>query len=114
MTVLNGEDEVVELCRDLIRIDSTNAGDNAGPGERAAAEYVAEKLAEVGLEPQILESDRGRANVIARIAGRTPPATRFSFTDIWTSFPSTPTTGPTTRSAGRSPTAASGDAARST
>jgi acetylornithine deacetylase/succinyl-diaminopimelate desuccinylase-like protein len=69
MTVLNGEDEVVELCRDLIRIDSTNAGDNAGPGERAAAEYVAEKLAEVGLEPQILESDRGRANVIARIAG---------------------------------------------
>jgi acetylornithine deacetylase/succinyl-diaminopimelate desuccinylase-like protein len=69
MTVLNGEDEVVDLCRDLIRIDSTNAGDNAGPGERAAAEYVAEKLAEVGLEPQILESDRGRANVIARIAG---------------------------------------------
>ncbi|MDP9848153.1 M20/M25/M40 family metallo-hydrolase [Streptosporangium lutulentum] len=69
MTVLNGEDEVVELCSDLIRIDSTNAGDNAGPGERAAAEYVAEKLAEVGLEPKILESDRGRANVIARIAG---------------------------------------------
>ncbi|WP_326646121.1 M20/M25/M40 family metallo-hydrolase [Streptosporangium sp. NBC_01755] len=69
MATLNGEDEVVGLCRDLIRIDSTNAGDNSGPGERAAAEYVAEKLAEVGLEPQILESDRGRANVIARIAG---------------------------------------------
>ncbi|GAA3443027.1 M20/M25/M40 family metallo-hydrolase [Planomonospora venezuelensis] len=69
MTALNGEDEVVELCRDLIRIDSTNAGDNAGPGERAAAEYVAEKLAEVGLEPQILESDDRRANVVARIAG---------------------------------------------
>ncbi|GIH98210.1 M20/M25/M40 family metallo-hydrolase [Planobispora takensis] len=69
MTVLNGEDEVVELCRDLIRIDSTNAGDNAGPGERAAAEYVAEKLAEVGLEPRILESDDRRANVVARIAG---------------------------------------------
>ncbi|WP_030905927.1 M20/M25/M40 family metallo-hydrolase [Streptosporangium amethystogenes] len=69
MARFNGEDEVVGLCRDLIRIDSTNAGDNSGPGERAAAEYVAEKLAEVGLEPQILESDRGRANVIARIAG---------------------------------------------
>jgi acetylornithine deacetylase/succinyl-diaminopimelate desuccinylase-like protein len=69
MTVLNGEDEVAGLCSDLIRIDSTNAGDNAGPGERAAAEYVAEKLAEVGLEPRILESDRGRANVVARIAG---------------------------------------------
>ncbi|WP_449061138.1 M20/M25/M40 family metallo-hydrolase [Planomonospora algeriensis] len=69
MTAFNGEDEVVELCRDLIRIDSTNAGDNTGPGERAAAEYVAEKLAEVGLEPRILESDDRRANVVARIAG---------------------------------------------
>ncbi|MEV0352064.1 M20/M25/M40 family metallo-hydrolase [Nonomuraea sp. NPDC050680] len=66
------EDEVVELCRDLIRIDSTNAGDNAGPGERAAAEYVAEKLAEVGLEVAILESDDRRANVVARIEGTDP------------------------------------------
>ncbi|MBB2912612.1 acetylornithine deacetylase/succinyl-diaminopimelate desuccinylase-like protein [Streptosporangium becharense] len=72
MTVLNGEDEVVGLCRDLIRIDSTNAGDNSGPGERAAAEYVAGKLAEVGLEPKILESDSRRANVIARIEGEDP------------------------------------------
>jgi acetylornithine deacetylase/succinyl-diaminopimelate desuccinylase-like protein len=67
-----GEDEVVELCRDLIRIDSTNAGDNAGPGERAAAEYVAEKLSEVGLAATILESDDRRANVIARIEGTDP------------------------------------------
>ncbi|MEU7741169.1 M20/M25/M40 family metallo-hydrolase [Nonomuraea sp. NPDC049158] len=66
------EDEVVELCRDLIRIDSTNAGDNAGPGERAAAEYVAEKLADVGLEVTILESDDRRANVVARIEGTDP------------------------------------------
>ncbi|MEV1238942.1 M20/M25/M40 family metallo-hydrolase [Nonomuraea sp. NPDC050022] len=66
------EDEVVELCRDLIRIDSTNAGDNAGPGERAAAEYVGEKLAEVGLEVTILESDDRRANVVARIEGTDP------------------------------------------
>ena len=63
------EDEVVQLCRDLIRIDSTNAGDNDGPGERAAAEYVAEKLSEVGLEATILESDDRRANVVARIEG---------------------------------------------
>ncbi|MEU8201998.1 M20/M25/M40 family metallo-hydrolase [Streptosporangium sp. NPDC049046] len=72
MTAINAEDEVVGLCRDLIRIDSTNAGDNSGPGERAAAEYVAEKLAEVGLEPKILESDSRRANVVARIAGEDP------------------------------------------
>jgi acetylornithine deacetylase/succinyl-diaminopimelate desuccinylase-like protein len=72
MTAFNGEDEVVELCRDLIRIDTTNAGDNAGPGERVAAEYVAGKLAEVGLEPRVLESDSRRANVIARIEGEDP------------------------------------------
>ncbi|MFD1932972.1 M20/M25/M40 family metallo-hydrolase [Nonomuraea mangrovi] len=72
MTALTGEDEVVDLCRDLIRIDSRNAGDNAGPGERQAAEYVAGKLAEVGLEARILESDDRRANVIARIEGEDP------------------------------------------
>ena len=61
--------EVVELCRDLIRIDSTNYGDGSGPGERVAAEYVAEKLAEVGLEPMLYESAPGRTSVVARISG---------------------------------------------
>ncbi|MFE3452462.1 M20/M25/M40 family metallo-hydrolase [Nonomuraea sp. NPDC059194] len=72
MTALTGEDEVADLCRDLIRIDSRNAGDNAGPGERKAAEYVAEKLTEVGLDALILESDDRRANVVARIEGEDP------------------------------------------
>ncbi|TGG82342.1 M20/M25/M40 family metallo-hydrolase [Streptomyces albus] len=66
------ESEVVELCRDLIRIDTSNYGNNEGPGERKAAEYVAEKLAEVGLEPQIIESRPGRASTVARIAGEDP------------------------------------------
>ncbi|PBC81504.1 Acetylornithine deacetylase/Succinyl-diaminopimelate desuccinylase [Streptomyces sp. 2224.1] len=66
---VTGEDEVVDLCRDLIRMDTSNYGDHSGPGERAAAEYVAEKLAEVGLEPQIFESHRGRASTVARIEG---------------------------------------------
>ncbi|MEW2546457.1 M20/M25/M40 family metallo-hydrolase [Streptomyces sp. NPDC047002] len=67
-----GEDEVVDLCRDLIRIDTSNYGDHSGPGERAAAEYVAEKLAEVGLEPRIFESHKGRASTVARIEGEDP------------------------------------------
>jgi acetylornithine deacetylase/succinyl-diaminopimelate desuccinylase-like protein len=66
------EDEVVELCRDLIRIDTSNFGDHSGPGERAAAEYVAEKLTEVGLEPQIFESHPKRASVVARLEGEDP------------------------------------------
>lgn len=66
-------DEVVDLCRDLLRIDTSNTGDNdTSAGERAAAEYVAEKLAEVGVETRIHESAPGRANVVARIAGTDP------------------------------------------
>jgi acetylornithine deacetylase/succinyl-diaminopimelate desuccinylase-like protein len=65
-------DEVVQLCSDLIRLDTSNFGDGSGPGERAAAEFVAEKLAEVGLDPMIVETGPGRANVIARIAGSDP------------------------------------------
>src|SRR3954468_11325779 len=63
------EAEVVDICRDLIRIDTTNFGDGSGPGERAAAEYVAGLLAEVGLEPDVFESQPRRANVFARISG---------------------------------------------
>jgi len=62
------EDEVVGLCADLIRIDTSNPTST----ERPAAEYVAEKLAEVGIEPTLLESEPGRASVVARIEGTDP------------------------------------------
>ena len=62
-------DEVVRLCRDLIRIDSTNYGDGSGPGEREAAEYVVAQLREVGLEPTVIESDPGRTSVVVRVEG---------------------------------------------
>ncbi|WP_407563890.1 M20/M25/M40 family metallo-hydrolase [Streptomyces sp. 184] len=71
-TVERAESEVVDLCRELIRIDTSNYGDHSGPGERTAAEYVAEKLAEVGLEPEIFESHPGRASTVARIEGEDP------------------------------------------
>ena len=63
------EREVAHLCADLIRIDTTNPGDNSGPGERQAAEYVAARLSEVGIEATILESHPQRASVVARIPG---------------------------------------------
>ncbi|HEX6684223.1 MAG TPA: M20/M25/M40 family metallo-hydrolase [Candidatus Limnocylindrales bacterium] len=67
------EDEVIDLCRDLIRIDTTNTGDLAtSAGEREAAEYACEKLNDVGVETTLLESAAGRANVVARIAGADP------------------------------------------
>ncbi|MFJ6278551.1 M20/M25/M40 family metallo-hydrolase [Arthrobacter subterraneus] len=63
------EDEVVRICRELIRIDTSNFGDNEGPGERRAAEYAAGLIEEVGLEAQLVESAPGRASVITRMAG---------------------------------------------
>jgi acetylornithine deacetylase/succinyl-diaminopimelate desuccinylase-like protein len=66
-------DEVVEICRDLLRIDTTNTGDTTtSAGERVAAEYVAAKLAEVGLTPEIRESAPGRTSVVARYPGADP------------------------------------------
>jgi acetylornithine deacetylase/succinyl-diaminopimelate desuccinylase-like protein len=69
---VTAEQEVVGLCRGLIRIDTTNPGDHSGPGERHAAEHVAALLAEVGLEPKVLESHPKRASVVARIEGANP------------------------------------------
>ncbi|MDO8148639.1 M20/M25/M40 family metallo-hydrolase [Isoptericola sp. b515] len=65
-------DEVAGICQDLLRIDTSNYGENQGPGERKAAEYVAGLLADVGLEPQIFESRPGRASVVARFEGSDP------------------------------------------
>jgi acetylornithine deacetylase/succinyl-diaminopimelate desuccinylase-like protein len=66
------EQEVVDLCSELIRIDSSNYGDGSGPGERAAAEYVAGKLSDVGLDVVTLESAPRRTSLVARIAGTDP------------------------------------------
>lgn len=65
MTTSPAENEVVDLLRDLIRIDTSNPG----RAERPAAEYVADKLAEVGITPTIVESAPGRASVVARMEG---------------------------------------------
>jgi acetylornithine deacetylase/succinyl-diaminopimelate desuccinylase-like protein len=73
MTHPTAEDEVVELCRELIRIDTTNDGSGRSvPGERQAAELVAGWLAEVGLEPELFESAPGRTSVVARMEGADP------------------------------------------
>jgi acetylornithine deacetylase/succinyl-diaminopimelate desuccinylase-like protein len=65
--------EVVDLCRELIRIDTTNTGDPATTtAERPAAEWVAARLAEVGVESQLRESAPGRASLVARLPGTDP------------------------------------------
>jgi acetylornithine deacetylase/succinyl-diaminopimelate desuccinylase-like protein len=67
----DAENEVVELCRDLIRIDTTNFGDSTGPGEAEAADYVIGRLQEVGLSPERITCGAPRRDaVVVRIPGR--------------------------------------------
>jgi len=70
------ESEVVDLTRELIRIDSSNWGDSPETvGEAEAADYCAQRLREVGLDPEIVvtTSDSRRA-VHVRIPGSDPSA----------------------------------------
>ncbi|WP_293307783.1 M20/M25/M40 family metallo-hydrolase [Mycolicibacterium sp.] len=65
------EDEVVELVSALIRFDTSNTGELATTkGEAECAHWVADKLREVGYEPEYLESGApGRGNVFVRLPG---------------------------------------------
>jgi acetylornithine deacetylase/succinyl-diaminopimelate desuccinylase-like protein len=65
------EAEVVQLCSELIQIDSVNTGDLAtiGDGETRAARYIEGKLHEVGYETTFFESIPGRGNVVCRLPG---------------------------------------------
>jgi acetylornithine deacetylase/succinyl-diaminopimelate desuccinylase-like protein len=66
--VLDPADEVVVLLGDLIRINTSNP---THP-ERPAAEWAAERLAEVDIDAQIFESEPGRSSVVARVSGTDP------------------------------------------
>jgi len=63
-------DLTAEIARDLIRFDTTNYGEGRSNGETDAAEYVAEKLRDLGLTPELFDSEPGRTSVVARVAGR--------------------------------------------
>src|SRR3954451_16882119 len=65
---VTAQDEVTDLLVDLIRINTSNP---THP-ERPAAEWVSEKLDEVGIESQIIEAAPGRASTIARLEGSDP------------------------------------------
>ena len=58
-------DEVTDLCRDLIRIDTSNYGRGESAGEREAAEYIAASLDEVGISSTLYESEPRRTTLVA-------------------------------------------------
>jgi len=62
-------DETAIIARDLIRFDTTNYGEGRSNGETDAAEYVGQKLVELGLEPLMFEGAPGRTSVVAQVKG---------------------------------------------
>ena len=70
--------EVIEILRDLIQIDTTNNGTDAGPGEAVAAEYVESSLREAGLEVERFSTTSSRRQgVVARLPGSDPTKPRL-------------------------------------
>ncbi len=64
----SAQDEVVDLLGELLRIDTSNSRRL----ERPAAEWVATKLAEAGIDSQLIDAAPGRTSTIARIEGSDP------------------------------------------
>ncbi|NLG51527.1 MAG: M20/M25/M40 family metallo-hydrolase [Chloroflexi bacterium] len=59
------EDRLIDIVRDLVRIDTTNPPGN----EVEAARYLADLLSPVGIETEIIEPHPGRGNLVARLRG---------------------------------------------
>ncbi|MFM8672273.1 MAG: M20/M25/M40 family metallo-hydrolase [Candidatus Nanopelagicus sp.] len=67
--IIELENETIQICQELIQIPSVNYGEGKGD-EKAIAEYVVKKLAEVGIKSESIESAPNRVSVVATIAGR--------------------------------------------
>jgi acetylornithine deacetylase/succinyl-diaminopimelate desuccinylase-like protein len=80
MTLPSLADDTKRLCQTLLRIDTTNPPGN----ERAAAEVIATALREVGLEPQLLEAEPHRTNLVVRHrgTGTKPPLLLTAHLDV--------------------------------
>src|SRR6195952_714271 len=68
---IRAQDEVAQLCSELIRFESVNTGDpdTIGDGEARAARYIQAKLEEVGYETIYIEAVPGRGSAVCRLEG---------------------------------------------
>ena len=62
------EEDCIKMCQELIQIPSVNYGEGRGD-EKAVADYVAAKLAEVGIASELIVTGENRVNVVAKIEG---------------------------------------------
>ena len=79
-------DHTVDLCQQLIRIDTTNPPGN----ERVVADLLAQQLSEAGLDPVVMDSAPERGNVVARLkgTGEEPPLLLTAHLDVVEADPS--------------------------
>jgi len=83
VSVDRARDEIVGLHQALVRTPTINVGPRPDTGnETAACELVARKLADAGIQPEIIESAPGRGNVIARLPGEGRRLLFMSHTDV--------------------------------
>ncbi len=72
--------QVVDVLRDLVRIDTTNPPGN----ETACARYLADLLLPAGIDVRVVESAPGRGNLVARLrgSGEARPIMLMGHTDV--------------------------------
>jgi acetylornithine deacetylase len=61
---------VIELLKELVRMNSVNPAYEGGPGEGAIAEWIRHRLHAAGIETEAHEVFPGRPNIIGKIPGR--------------------------------------------
>jgi acetylornithine deacetylase/succinyl-diaminopimelate desuccinylase-like protein len=61
--------EVIQVARDLIRLDTTNAREPGLGNETRCAEYLQDYLRRNGVEAELVARESHRANIVARIPG---------------------------------------------
>ncbi len=73
------------ICQDLLRMDTTNPPGN----EQPAAEYLRDKLTEVGYEPVLLDSAPTRTNLVVRRkgTGKAAPLLLTAHLDVVEAYP---------------------------
>ncbi len=70
MNVTINRDALISLVQDLIRIDSVNPClDEDGPGEKAIAAFIRERLEAAGLEVQVMPINDTAVNVVGILRG---------------------------------------------
>jgi acetylornithine deacetylase/succinyl-diaminopimelate desuccinylase-like protein len=71
--------EVVELARDIIRLDTSNAYGAHDGNETQVAAHLADYLGDAGIDCELVAREDPRANLVARVAGTDTQAPSLAF-----------------------------------